>query len=112
MPAFTFSQSIAAGATFDPLDNWQYRYAPYRALMEVFHRATAVGIVVTITTGSDTVQEESPVSGGGTAGTLPSRLNIEPVTDKVDAGDLLKVRYRNTTAGAVTVDGQIALTGI
>jgi len=112
MPAFTWSQSIAAGATFDPLDNWQYRYAPYRALMELFHRATAAGIVVTVTTGSDTVQEESPVTAGGTAGQIPSRLNVEPVTDKVDAGDLLKVRYRNTTAGALTVDGQIAITGI
>lgn len=112
MPAFSWTQSIAAGATFDPLDNWQYRYAPYKALMELFHRATATGVVVTVTTGSDTVQEESPVSGGGTASVIPSRLNIEPVTDKVDAGDLLKIRYRNTTAGAITVDGYIAITGI
>jgi hypothetical protein len=110
MPSFTWSQSIAAGGTFLPLDNWQYQYAPYPCLIEIFHNTTATGIVVTITSGSDTLQEESPISGGGTAAVLPARLNTEPVTDKAAAGDLIKIRYRNTSAGALTVNGLINLT--
>jgi len=76
----------------------------------VIDRATAVGIVVSRTFGSDTIQQESPLSAGGTAGVIPSRLNIEPVTEKANATDLLRVVYRNTTAGAITVDGLIELT--
>lgn len=110
MPALKFTSSVAAGATYFPLDNWQYQYAPYKALLEVFENATAVGMVNVITAGSDTVQEECPVSAGGTAGVLPARLNAEPVTDKVDAGDLLKLKYRNTTGGAITVNGVVLIT--
>lgn len=112
MPYFTWSQAITAGSTFDPLDSagWMYRYVPYPAIIEVIDRATAVGIVVSRTFGSDTIQQESPLSAGGTAGVIPSRLNIEPVTEKANATDLLRVVYRNTTGGTVTVDGLIELT--
>lgn len=112
MPYFTWSQALAAGATFDPLDSagWMYRYVPYPAIVEVIDRATAVGVVVTRTFGSDTIQQESPVSAGGTAGVIPSRLNIEPVTEKANGTDLLRVVYRNTTGGAVNVEGLIELT--
>lgn len=112
MPSFTWTQSIAAGATFDPIDSagWMYRYLPYAAVIELITNATAVGVVVGITFGSDTIQQESPVSAGGTAGVIPSRLNIEPITEKGQPSDLLRVTYRNTTAGAVTVNGIIQLT--
>lgn len=112
MPSLTFSQSIAAGATFDPIDSagWMYRYLPYNAIVEVIDRATAAGVTVVRTFGSDTIQQESPVSAGGTAGQIPSRLNVEPVTEKAQASDLLRTVYRNTTAGAITVDGIIQIT--
>lgn len=111
---FSWSQSIAAGATFDPLDagGWQYRYLPYAAILEVIHQATAVGVVVTITFGSDTIQQESPLSAGGTAGQIPSRFAREPITEKGMQGDLLRVVYRNTTAGAITVDGLVEITRV
>lgn len=110
MPSFTWSQSVAAGATFNPLDGWQYEYLPWPALVEFFQRATAVGMVATLTSGSDTLQEESPVQAGGTAGVTPNRLNTEPVVDQAAAGDRLKARYRNTSGGAVTIDGMIVIT--
>lgn len=114
MAFFTWSQSIAAGASFQPLDQqsatWKYQYAPYNAIAELLHRATAIGVVVQITAGSDEIQQESPVSAGGTAGVQTGRLNVEPVTFKVAAGDLMQIRYRNTSGGAVTVDGTIELT--
>lgn len=109
-PMFTWSQSVAAGATFNPLDGWQYEYLPYPCKVEIFHRATLTGMLATVTSGSDTLMEEAPVSAGGTAGVTPGRLNIEPLTDDAAAGDRLKIRYRNTNAGANTIDGQIIIT--
>lgn len=111
MPSFTWTQSIAAGATFDPLDSagWMYRYVPYNAVVEVIDNAGAVGVVVSRTFGSDTIQQESPVTAGGTTGVIPSRLSVEPITEKCNATDLLRVVYRNTSGGAVVVNGIIQL---
>lgn len=114
MAFFSWSASIAAGASLNPLDvsgsSWKYQYAPYDAVAEVIHRASGVSMVAQITAGSDEIQQESPVSAGGTAGTLTGRLNVEPVTFKVKAGDLIQIRYRNTSAGALNIDGTIELT--
>lgn len=109
MPTLTWSQSVAAGATFEPLANWQYEFAPEDCAMEVFHDASATGVLVTITSGSETIQEESPVSGTATPGNIPCRFDVEPVLDKCVKGDKIKLRYRNTGGGAATVNGQITL---
>jgi len=112
MPSLTYTQSVAAGATFDPIDavGWMYRYLPYNAIVENIDNATAIGMVVARTFGSDTIQQESPVSAGGTSGVIPSRLAVEPVTEKAQASYLIRVVYRNTTAGAVIVNGIIQIT--
>lgn len=107
MPMFRYSQAILAGATFDPLVNWQYRYLPWPAGVAVISRATAVGMVNVLTSGSETIVEESPVQAGGTAGTTPSELNTPPDTWVAAGGDLLKINFRNTTVGTITVDGII-----
>lgn len=111
MPTRTWSQSIAAGAGFNPFDGWQLQFLPYPALVEVIHRATAVGLTATFTSGTDTLlQEGSPVPSGGTAGQTPSRLNIEPIIDRGAPGDQLILQYRNPTGGAITVDGIVNIT--
>jgi hypothetical protein len=114
MAFFSWTSSVGAGATFNPLEvsgnTWKYNRAPYAGLVEVIHNATATGVVVAITAGSDEIMQESPVSGGGTAGTLVGRLTVEPVTFMVNAGDVIRVVYRNPTAGAITVNGTIELT--
>lgn len=107
MPNLTWSQSIAAGATFNPLSDWQYQYVPYGGGIGILHRATATGLVATITSGSDTLQERAPVPAGGTAGNIPSPLDVPTIEDLVAAGDFLKISYENPTAGAITVDGII-----
>lgn len=108
---FTFTQSIGVGATATPLSNWQYRFPPKGALLEILVNATATGVVMNLTTGAESiVQAESAVSGGGTAGTLPARINNEPIMDNVDAGEEIVLTLRNTTAGAITVNGIAILT--
>ncbi len=107
MPSLLWSQSVAAGATFLPLAGWQYEYVPAGGSIRILHRATAVGMKVTTTSGSDTLQENSPVPAGGTAGSTPSEFNVPVTVDDVAAGDRLKINYTNPTGGAITVDGII-----
>jgi hypothetical protein len=107
MPSFTFSEDVAAGATFEPLTGWQYAYLPWAAEVNVLARAVAVDVVNTYTSGSETIVEESPVQSGGTAGVIPSALNTPVQGWMAAAGDLLKLRYRNTSGAAVNVDGII-----
>lgn len=107
---FLWSQSIAAGATFNPLTDWQYETPDFPGMVEIFSRATAVGLVETISSAGETLKQESPVQAGGTAGLTPSRLNTEPVVGKAAPLQKIRVGYRNPTGGAITVDGQIILT--
>jgi hypothetical protein len=107
---FTWSQSIAAGATFNPLTDWQYETPDFDGMIEVFSRATATGLVETISSAGDTLKQEAPVQAGGTAGSIPSRLNTEPVVGRCGRNQKIRVGYRNPTGGAITVDGQIILT--
>ena len=107
MPSFTFTQSVAAGATFEPLTGWQYQYLPWPAEVNVLARADAVAMVQTYTSGSETIVEESPTQAGGTSGVTPSALNTPVQGWMAAAGDLLKLRYRNTSGGAIVVDGII-----
>jgi len=107
MPSFTFSQLVLTGATFRPLEGWQYQYLPWPAEVTVLARATAIDMVNVYTSGSETIVEESPVQAGGTAGVIPSALNTPVQGWHAAAGDLLKLQYRNTSGGSITVDGII-----
>jgi hypothetical protein len=108
---FPFTASVAGGASYFPLSTWQFRQPARKAILEVFVNATAVGCVQNLTTGAESiVQAESPVSAGGTAGQIPARLTTEPAVDMVDPGDELVLTIRNTTGGAVTVNGLAILT--
>lgn len=107
---FVWSFAILTGLTFNPLTDWQYETPDFDGMIEIFSRATAVGLLVTISSAGDTLQQESPVQAGGTAGTTPSRLNTEPVVGRAAKFQKIRVGYRNPTGGTITVDGQIILT--
>lgn len=110
MPAFKFTSSIAAAATFSPLDSWNYETPPRPGVMTLLHNATASGLVCIWTSGSDQILQESPVEAGGTAGVIPSRLTVEPVIDPIAAFDKQRLAYRNPTGGAITVNGMVDYT--
>lgn len=110
MPQFNFVTAIAAGATATPLSSWQYRFPPKKAVLELLVGTSAVGVVMNLTTGAESiVQAESPVGIGFAAGTLPARLNMEPIMDVVDPGEEIVLTLRNTTVGALTVNGTAIL---
>jgi len=109
MPKLSWTESIAANATFLPISaaGWQYEYVPSGGIISILQRAVATGVVVTVTTGSETLQERSPVSGGGTAGEIPSGFDVPALVDEVAQGDRIKISYENTTGAAINIDGEI-----
>lgn len=111
MPQFNFSRLVAAGAADLPLATWQFRFPPKPSLLELMVNATAVGMVMNLTTGAESiVQAEAPVQAGGVAGVLPARLNCEPIVDKVDPGEEIVLTGRNTTGAGITWNGVAILT--
>jgi len=108
MPALPFTASVAAGATYQPLSGWQYEYIPRGGVIEILMNATAVGLLSTVTSGSDTLQERAPVPAGGTAGVMPSAFDVPAITDYVAAGDRVKILIENPTGGAQNIQGVIA----
>lgn len=107
---FVWSSAMLTGTTFNPLTDWQYETPDFDGMIEIFSRATAVGLLETITSAGDTLKQESPVQAGGTAGTTPSRLNTEPVVGKAAKFQKIRIGYRNPTGGTITIDGAIVLT--
>lgn len=107
---FVWSSAMLTGTTFNPLTDWQYETPDFDGMIEVFSKATAVGLLETISSAGDTLKQESPVQAGGVAGTTPSRLNTEPVVGRAMKFQKIRVGYRNPTGGTITVDGMIVLT--
>jgi hypothetical protein len=104
MPQLTISQSIAAAAVVNVITGWQYEYLPWPARIKLLIRATATTLKLTVFSGSETIQEESAIQGGGTAGTTPAELTTPPIVFDAPAGDRLKFSVRSTDAGPQTVD--------
>ena len=114
MAFFTWFTSIAAGGSANPLDisgsTWKYNRLPWPSTVEVMSQTTGTGVVLRITSGSDEIMQESPIHGSGVANALPARLSVEPVTWQGDAGDVVQLQYRNTSAGTLVVAGTIEIT--
>lgn len=109
MPSFIFTTVLAANGTGNPLTGWQYEYLPWPAAVSVLARSTTGNVVGVYSSGSETIVEESPVQGGGTAGETPAPLNT-PIIDWIAAaGDRLKLNFRETGGAAATVDGIITV---
>jgi hypothetical protein len=101
VPSFPFTQAVLAGATYLPLDGWQYEYLPFPARCDIGLNATAVGVVGTVTSGSDTLMEEAPVQAGGVAGVIPSPLNTPFMSDERD-----NQHHAALTCAALTTRGR------
>lgn len=113
MFTFPFSQALTANQLgFNPLSGSQYEFLPEGIphQLKLLVRATTTGARITVYSGSETIQERSPVQGGGTAGVTPSELNTNAIIWVGAGGDRLKLAIDEVAAGTPTVDGVI--TGI
>lgn len=110
MAYFAATASVAAGGTSFPLANWQYRQPNFAGLLEILVNASGAGMTHSLTTGSESiVPPDVPISGGGTAGTLPSRLNAEAIVDGILPGEEIVHQIKNPTAGALTYNAVYVL---
>lgn len=106
MPQKQGTVNVGAGAV-NPniLTGWQYELLPFAARIKLLMNAeapTTAGAfqLATVFSGSETIQEESGVQSGGTAGVIPAELNTPPVVWDAPAGDRLKVQLRNPDSAA------------
>lgn len=108
MPQLNFSQALTANQLgFNPASGWQYEYLPWPAEIIILVRATGTTSRLTLFSGSETIQERSPIQGGGTAGTTPSELNTPAISFMAAGGDRLKLVIDEVGGLTPTVDGII-----
>lgn len=91
--------NIPANATAFPLQGNQYEYLPFPAEVEFAVVANAVGIDVTIYSGSDLLQQGGPATVKATPPVYPDDFLL---SDVAAAGDRLNVILRETAAVATT----------
>lgn len=110
MPQLSFTQALTANQRgYNPLTGWQFERVPWPAAVKLLARTTgaAGSVEITVYTGSQTIQERSPVQVGGTAGVIPSDLNTTPLTFTAGPGDRIKLAIDETAGATPTVDGVI-----
>ncbi len=113
MPQFTWSTAMTASQLgLNPLAGWQYEYMPWPAQVIILVRATTVSARITVFSGSETIQERTPIQGGGTAGTTPSELNTPAISFQAAGGDRLKLVIDEVSALTPTIDGIIIVNPI
>ena len=109
-PILVVSQAMTANQRgLNIFSGWQYEFAPYAAMVKLLIRATTAGVLLALYSGSETIQESSPVQGGGTAGTTPSELNTAAQIWPAAERDRLKTKLDEILGGTPTVDAIIIL---
>jgi hypothetical protein len=92
--------NLAANGSAYPLQNNQYEYLPFNAALAFAIVANAAGIVATVFSGSDLLQQEGPVTVSTGPVIFPDHFLLE---DVAMAGERLNVILRET-AGVATTD--------
>lgn len=101
MPLIQGSVSVAATSVNDNvLTGSQFEFLPYNAQLNFGIVASATGLVCDAYSGQDTLCEGLQPSTQNRFPIFPDDFNL---TDVAGAGERIKLRVRNTTAGALTV---------
>jgi hypothetical protein len=99
------STAVGGGASnANLLTGWQFQQAPWPCLVKIILRSTTATDFMIVSTGSETIQQRSPVCGGGTLGVQPTDFAVPAIVFKAARGDQLSVAYFNGGA-ASNVDG-------
>lgn len=110
MPQITTRVSIAAGAVNDNLlKDSQFEFLPYDASLEFGINGDAAGqeVIVDVMSGQDILAESMPLNSQARSPVYPDDFSL---TDVAAAGERLKVRARNTGAGAHIVFTTVRIT--
>jgi len=86
-----------------------YEYLPFPAYVEIGILADATGVLASISSGPDILQEEGPVQIG-TINTSPKYPDDFYLTDNAAPGDRLVVKVRDTSGVARVVMCQVRIT--
>lgn len=101
MPVIQNSVSVAANAVNDNvLAGSQFEFLPYHAKIDFGLVGSAIGLLCDVYSGQDIVAESFAPP---TTNRFPVNPDDFTLTDVAAAGERLKVRARNTTAGALTL---------
>lgn len=111
MPLINIRTSMATATSATPLAGSQYEYLPFNALVEIGITSSVNLVLATVSSGSDILSEEGPVTLG-TADIFPRYPDEFTLQDVAAAGDRLKVALRNTNAGTAVVMTSVRITPI
>lgn len=109
MPTIRDSRSVAANSTVFPLQGSQYEYMSGNAKVEFAIIASATGVLASVFSGSDVLQQSAPVTVKATPVVYPDDFLIE---DVAAGGERISAEIRNTTAGAITVETVVRITPV
>jgi hypothetical protein len=109
VPVIVKQVSIAAGASATPVQGDQFEFVGRPSLVEFGLCAEATGVVATVLSGSDLLQQEGPVNirAAGVPPTYPDDFVLQDVAGN---GDRLSVIFRNTSAGTIIARVTIRIT--
>lgn len=101
MPLIQQSVSIAASSVNDNvIAGSQFEFLPYDCALRFAINGSATGLVADVYSGQDVLAEQMGVNA-------LNRIPINPddflLSDVAGQGERIKIRIRNTTAGALTV---------
>ena len=109
MPTIQTRTVLGINGTATPLSGSQYEYLPFPCVVEIGIAADATGVLASVSSGTDILQEEGPVA--------VKTINIQPVypddfnlSDQAAPGDRLSVKLRDTSGAARTVMCTVRLT--
>lgn len=101
MPVIMRETSVAAGAVAENLlAGSAFEFARQNSLVSIGIHQSAAGGFATINSGADVVAEEFAPPIATVYPVIPDNMYF---SDVAAAGDRLVIRYRNPTAGALTV---------
>lgn len=101
--------SVAANSTStEQVQSSTYQFVPFTGTAFLACRGSATGLNVQLAAAGQTLMNDQPIPYTGTAGAI-STLDHEMVSFPVEAGSRIELKFRNTTAGALTVDYVLTL---
>lgn len=111
MPVIQNSVSIAAAPAVNDnvLTGSQFEYLPYNARIDFGLVASATGLLLDVFSGQDIVAE---AFAPPTTNRSPINPDDFTLSDVARAGERIKVRARNTTAGPLTLFYAVVITPV